>query len=152
MYSLKILLNNENDSYVFGKLVANIISLKFIVFLNGNLGSGKTVISSGIIHGLLDNYNIFIKSPTFSIVEVYKKIELSIYHFDLYRLNTVDDLYSIGFKDYLKNNYIFILEWPEKFTYFLPNPHLVINIYILNIQVRYLILKSNYINLKKLFG
>lgn len=152
MYSLKILLNNENDSYVFGKLVANIISLKFIVFLNGNLGSGKTVISSGIIHGLLDNYNIFIKSPTFSIVEVYKKIELSIYHFDLYRLNTVDDLYSIGFKDYLRNNYIFILEWPEKFTYFLPNPHLVINIYILNIQVRYLILKSNYINLKKLFG
>lgn len=152
MYSLEILSCKEIESYILGELFSKIINSGFIIFLNGALGTGKTTISRGIIHGLLNSSDISVKSPTFSIVELYKKNNMYIYHFDLYRLKTYDDLYYIGFSDYFKYGYVFILEWAEKFVNLLPKPHLIVNINILDGKSRFISLKSNYINLKKLFG
>lgn len=151
MYSLKFLLDSEVKAYNFGKLISNIISHNFVIFLNGELGTGKTTISRGLIRGFLGN-NFFVKSPTFSIVELYSKNNIYIYHIDLYRLKNFNDLVSIGFNDFFNKNYIIIFEWANKFLLNLPKPHLVINIYILNNGIRLLNLESNYINLKSLFS
>ncbi len=83
-----------------------------IFFLKGNLGAGKTTFVKYFakVLGVKDN----ITSPTFAIINVYEtKDNTSIYHFDLYRIKQLDELYEIGFEDYLlSGNYCFI-EWPD---------------------------------------
>ena len=81
-----------------------------VVCLTGDLGAGKTTFTKGIAKGL----GILIEpiSPTFNIVNVYEG-DIPLYHFDLYRLSTKEDLYSIDFDDYLFGGGISVIEWPE---------------------------------------
>ena len=80
---------------------------------------GKTKFTQGILeyYGLENE----ISSPTFTIVNEYKKDEINIYHFDVYRIEDLDELYAIGFDDYLENG-ICIIEWGERIEEVLP-PH-----------------------------
>ncbi len=84
----------------------------FIVFLVGNLGTGKTTLVKEIIHAL--GVNDQIKSPTFTIIEPYENTLSNIYHMDLYRINNSSELESIGLEEYLNEpNAIIFIEWPE---------------------------------------
>ena len=84
----------------------------FIVFLVGDLGTGKTTLVKEIIHALGSNDQV--KSPTFTIIEPYELALETIYHMDLYRINDSSELESIGLEEYLNEpNAIIFIEWPE---------------------------------------
>ena len=88
----------------------------FIVFLVGDLGTGKTTLVKEIIHAL--GVNDQIKSPTFTIIEPYENTLANIYHMDLYRINNSSELESIGLGEYLNEpNTIIFIEWPETVSY-----------------------------------
>ena len=82
-----------------------------IIFLIGDLGAGKTAFTSGVAEGL--GVKNSVSSPTFTIVNEYLKGDIPVYHFDLYRLGSEDDLYDIGIDEYLFGDGICILEWPQ---------------------------------------
>jgi len=110
-----------------GKLIKNYHEQINTIHLQGDLGSGKTTISKGIMEGI--GYSGLVKSPTFAIVEVYDSAELTIFHFDLYRLNSEKELLEIGFQDYLdQQNSISIFEWPQNGGSTLPPPCIEISL------------------------
>ena len=114
------------------------------IFLCGNLGTGKTTLTKGILKGL--GFNGLVKSTTFNLVEIYEMQDLEIYHFDLYRINSTNELDEIDIRKSLSSqNTISIIEWPESFEDFLPSPDIRIDLSHFNlepdsrkIRVRYL--------------
>lgn len=82
-----------------------------VVCLTGDLGAGKTTFTKGIAKALGVPYEPV--SPTFNLVNAYDGEKMSLYHFDLYRLERTEDLYSIDFDDYLFSNGVCVIEWPE---------------------------------------
>ncbi len=89
------------------------------VALKGDLGAGKTAFTRGFASVL--SPGSIVRSPTYAIVNEYKKGSLPLYHFDLYRIEDEDDLYSVGFYDYVDNG-ICIIEWSERAESELPFP------------------------------
>ena len=106
----KYISKSEADTIAFAKEFAKTLNKDDIIVLCGDLGAGKTKFTQGILEffGLGDD----ISSPTFTIVNEYKNDEISIYHFDVYRLNNEDDFYDIGGDEYLGNG-LCIIEWGE---------------------------------------
>ncbi len=90
----------EADTINYAKNFAKTLNKNDIIVLNGELGCGKTKFTQGILEffGLEDE----ISSPTFTIVNEYINDKISIYHFDVYRLNNEDDFYDIGGEEYFK--------------------------------------------------
>ena len=95
-----------------------------VIALFGGLGMGKTALTTGIAKGF--GAENCVSSPTFAIVNEYHG-KAAIYHFDMYRVNTWDDLYSTGFFDYLGNGVI-IIEWSENIENALPDEYIKISI------------------------
>ena len=93
------------------KIILDNIKHINIVLLKGDLGSGKTTLVKSILKKL--GVNDEIKSPTFSIVNEYDHPSGPIYHFDLYRIEKIDELDVIGFEEYIDNCNICFIEWPE---------------------------------------
>jgi tRNA threonylcarbamoyladenosine biosynthesis protein TsaE len=120
----KFVSKNENDTIEFANNLASLLKNGDIIVLSGDLGSGKTKFTQGILKhfGLEDE----ISSPTFTIVNEYHKDETNIYHFDVYRLTDSDEFYAIGGDEYL-NNGICIIEWGEIIEDILPNDYIKIN-------------------------
>ena len=102
--------HSENDTIEFAKSFAKKLNKHSIIVLSGDLGSGKTKFTEGILKyfGLDDE----ISSPTFTIVNEYDAKDVKIFHFDLYRLEDIDEFYAIGGEEYLQNG-ICIFEWGE---------------------------------------
>ncbi|MEE9354641.1 MAG: tRNA (adenosine(37)-N6)-threonylcarbamoyltransferase complex ATPase subunit type 1 TsaE [Methylococcaceae bacterium] len=121
---MKIKLTSENETKQFGAALFQAIRSPYLIFLQGNLGAGKTTLASGFIQA--SEYKGAVKSPTYTIVEEYQAHGKNIYHFDLYRLSDPEELEWIGFKDYLDSDSICLVEWPEKGTGFLPQPDLIL--------------------------
>ena len=101
---------NAEDTIRFGEEFGKTLKSGDIVCLTGDLGAGKTTFTKGIAKALECIYEPV--SPTFNIVNEYPG-KTSVYHFDLYRLKTVDDLYSIDIDSYLFAGGVCIIEWPE---------------------------------------
>ena len=106
----KYITNNELETIEFGRNFAKDLSTGDIVILSGELGSGKTK----LVQGILKYFDLEseISSPTFTIVNEYISPKQNIYHFDLYRLDSIDEFYELGGDEYLKNG-ICIFEWGE---------------------------------------
>lgn len=83
-----------------------------IIHLNGNLGAGKTTLTRAFLRAR--GYEGTVKSPTFTLVEPYEFENYTIYHFDLYRLNSPLELEGIGMRDYFSPHTYSFIEWPEK--------------------------------------
>lgn len=101
---------NAEDTIRFGEEFGKTLKSGDIVCLTGDLGAGKTTFTKGIAKALECIYEPV--SPTFNIVNEYPG-KTSVYHFDLYRLHSVEDLYSIDIDSYLFSGGICIIEWPE---------------------------------------
>jgi len=82
-----------------------------ILLLKGNLGAGKTTFTQVLLKALGSRDEV--SSPTYSIVNEYDTPKGKIFHFDLYRLKSVDEAYDFGIEEYLDNAYLSIIEWPE---------------------------------------
>ena len=105
--------HSSDETRIVGEEIAKQISVPACVFLSGDLGAGKTVISSGIVNGLTRK-NYTVTSPTFTILQEYQG-EIKVNHFDLYRITDVSELENIGIYEYLfDNNAVNIFEWPER--------------------------------------
>lgn len=102
---------NLNEIDKISKIILDNIKRINIVLLKGDLGSGKTTLVKSILKKL--GVNDEIKSPTFSIVNEYDHPSGPIYHFDLYRIEKIDELDVIGFEEYIDNCNICFIEWPE---------------------------------------
>ena len=93
------------------KIIIELIKQKNKVLFSGPMGSGKTTLIKNIMHEL--GYNEHVSSPTFSVINEYALNNKMIYHMDLYRIKKEDELYEIGFEEYLKNRNLCLIEWPE---------------------------------------
>ncbi len=97
-----------------------------VVALTGTLGVGKTAFSRFLIQALTDD-TMDVTSPTFSIVQPYSSATTDIFHFDLYRLNSIDEAYECGIEDALYDG-ITLIEWPEIINNILPSQTLYISL------------------------
>ena len=106
-----IYINNEQDTEAFGMELASTLEPGDIVALIGDLGTGKTTLTKYIAKGLGVTENI--DSPTFNIVKEHKSGRLPLFHFDVYRLSSGDELMDIGAEEYFYSNGVCIIEWAD---------------------------------------
>lgn len=119
-----IISKSTEDTEKIGELVAKKLSGNEVIALFGGLGMGKTAFTRGLCRGL--GVNDGVSSPTFALVNEYHG-KYNIYHFDMYRVTSWEDLYSTGFFDYLDNG-VLIIEWSENIEGALPENAIRINI------------------------
>jgi len=124
MEPLSYIIPSEAEMLSLGRCLALHLTPGTFIALFGDLGAGKTALSRGIGEGL-GTYDI--SSPTFTIVHEHNTSPL-LFHFDAYRLDTSDELYDIGFDDYISQNGIILMEWPERVPDALPKQRLDITI------------------------
>lgn len=110
MLEKRIITKSSQETFDFGKYLGEAIDFPLIIFLQGEMGAGKTLFSKGFVAGMgLDDE---VTSPTYTIVNEYGNPP-RIFHFDLYRLQDPDELYEMGFEDYLSQGCTLLLEWPD---------------------------------------
>jgi tRNA threonylcarbamoyladenosine biosynthesis protein TsaE len=119
--------NSEQETSIVAQEFAATLRPRDIVLLNGDLGLGKSVFSRSVIRALMNNENIDVPSPTFTLVQTYDTPQGDVYHFDLYRLKTPEELYEIGWEDALHSG-IILVEWPERLGFLKPKHYIQIDI------------------------
>lgn len=122
---MEIILNGLEETKEFGIKLGKLLKGGDILCLNGDLGAGKTTLTKSIGLGL--GVTDYITSPTFALINEYKGRN-PVYHFDVYRLENVEELYDLGFDEYFYSNGISIIEWAEKIKKLLPKERIVLDI------------------------
>jgi len=105
------LLKNLNDTEALGLKLAAELEPGDVLALTGDLGAGKTTLTRSIARGL--GVKGAISSPTFTIVHEYDDGRLPLYHFDVYRVSDSDELFELGFEDYLDGKGVCVIEWAD---------------------------------------
>ena len=127
-----LICSDESDTISAGvelsESISKLITKKsVVVFLEGDLGAGKTTFTKGILKGL--GYGELVKSPTFNLVEIHEIDECKIFHFDLYRINEEIELEEIGLDEYLQERKaVCIFEWPKIAENRIPKPDFHVSI------------------------
>jgi tRNA threonylcarbamoyladenosine biosynthesis protein TsaE len=122
---MDIISNSPLQTELAGKELASTLKKGDVVALFGGLGMGKTQFIRGLAIGL--NIKDAVSSPTFALVHEYRG-EIPLYHFDMYRVSTWDDLYSTCFFDYLESGGICAVEWSENIEEALPKNAILVSI------------------------
>jgi len=117
-----IVTDSEPELEAVGSALAKSLNFGDIIFLEGELGAGKSTVSRGILRGF--GYRGIVASPTYTLLELYDLTVHRVAHFDLYRITGAKDLEGIGFRDYLDGQTICLIEWPENGAAVLPAPNL----------------------------
>lgn len=125
-YSNNTFISKSNrETEKFAEEFAKKLNNGNIIAYTGKMGAGKTTFTRGLVKGL--GAGNVVSSPTFALVNEYKG-RTNIYHFDMYRVSTWEDLYSTGFFDYLDTNSIIIIEWSENIDNVLPEETIHVDI------------------------
>ncbi len=122
---LHLALADEMATLALGKVISDALLKSAdgaLIYLSGELGAGKTTLSRGILRGM--GYSGRVKSPTYTLVEVYVISRLNLYHFDFYRFGEPQEWQEAGFRDLFNETNICLVEWPEKAGELLPPPDL----------------------------
>lgn len=114
--------NSIEETKAIGYNLGKALNSGDIICLTGDLGTGKTHITKGIAEGL--EINDPITSPTFTIVNEYHSGRLTLFHFDVYRVNDPDEIYAIGFDDYIFSDGVSIIEWANYIEEILPKDYI----------------------------
>jgi tRNA threonylcarbamoyladenosine biosynthesis protein TsaE len=127
MPASEIVTHSSEETIAKGREIASKLRPPVLVLLKGDLGSGKTTLTKGIISGLGAAREEDVTSPTFNLVHEFNNPNLTgsernphpykVYHVDLYRVESFHDLESLGLEDALSEKAIVIVEWPERFTF-----------------------------------
>ncbi len=110
--------NSSAETFAVGKRIGQTAQPGEIYTLNGGLGAGKTVFTQGVAAGL--GITEHVNSPTFTIIQLYEKGRLPFYHFDVYRIGSIEEMDEIGYEDYFYGNGVCIVEWAELIRELIP--------------------------------
>lgn len=117
------------ETQALAEMIGQKIDKGSIISLSGELGSGKTAFVQGLAKGLEVPADFFITSPTFTLINEYPG-RLPLYHMDLYRLTSMDDLEELGFFDIIKGDGVIAIEWADKLPEHLLNESICVSIEI----------------------
>ncbi len=137
---MKITTHSPEETIDAAKKLGSMLHAGDIIAYKGGLGAGKTTFTRGLAIGLGLGDNVF--SPTFSLVNEYKGKNISLYHFDMYRISGEDDLESTGFYDYPFEDNIVAIEWSENIADFLPENTIYITISRIDDDTREIIIEN----------
>lgn len=131
MCELKLHLADEAATVAGGEVLgraclASGLQQGLTLYLNGQLGAGKTTFCRGVLRAF--GHNGAVKSPTYTLVEPYELGAQRIYHFDLYRLGDAEELEFMGVRDYFVAHSLTLVEWPERGAGVLPEPDLQVEL------------------------
>ncbi|MCX7125652.1 MAG: tRNA (adenosine(37)-N6)-threonylcarbamoyltransferase complex ATPase subunit type 1 TsaE [Gammaproteobacteria bacterium] len=118
-----VLLKNSEETASFAAELAVSLHAPANIYLEGQLGAGKTTFVQGFLRGL--GYEGLVKSPTYTLVETYSVNEAVILHADLYRIKDSLELEEMGFRDYFNANTIALIEWASHAKDWLPKPYIL---------------------------
>jgi len=120
---ISLICHNEAETTAFGHAFAKILEPGDFVGLDGDLGAGKTFLSKAIIHALgVDDY---VTSPSYTIVNEYQGL-YKVNHFDVYRIDDIDEMYEIGYEEYFFSDGICLVEWSKMVEELFPDDHYMI--------------------------
>lgn len=120
-----IVINSLEETKEFGYRLGNLLNKGDVVCLSGDLGAGKTTLSKSIAKGL--DVEEDVTSPTFTIINEYEG-RLPLYHFDVYRIMDIEEMYEIGYEEYFYGDGVCIVEWASQIKELIPDKHLWIEI------------------------
>lgn len=137
-----ILSKTEKETEQLAKKLAKCCpkNARLIIFLNGDLGAGKTFFVRALIKNL--GYRGLVKSPTYNIIETYELVDYFINHLDLYRLQTANEIFELGLCDEFEQPALWLIEWAERASAFLPKPDIVCHINLIN-RHRQIVFQAN---------
>lgn len=121
----QILSHNEQETRKVGEKIAQMLKKGDIICLEGDLGAGKTILSKAIAESL--GIQEPVTSPTYTIVHEYKG-SIPLYHFDVYRIMTVEEMFELGFDEYIFGEGICVIEWADKIKEIIPSTSIWIKI------------------------
>ncbi len=133
--------HSAEETIEFAKEIGSRLKKGDIVAYTGGLGAGKTTFTRGLAMGLGMDDNV--TSPTFSLVNEYHSRDISLYHFDMYRIMGADDLETTGFYDYSTDDSVFAIEWSENISEELPDNAVIINIERIDDNTRRITVKGD---------
>ena len=120
----EIVIKNENETKAFGEKLAAAMKKGDVLALVGDLGTGKTALTKYIAEGL--GIKSDITSPTFTIVREYYEGRLPLYHFDVYRIESIEEMYELGYEEYFYGDGICIVEWADLISDIIPENAMII--------------------------
>jgi len=107
--------SSAEETIAFGRTLAQLLAPPKLVLLRGDLGAGKTTLVKGIASAFRAAAEDDVTSPTFTLVHEYRGSTTNLYHIDLYRIDTLRELETLGLNDLRSDNSILLIEWGEKF-------------------------------------
>ena len=116
--TLSLSLPDELATIALGRELASLLVPGMVIWLDGDLGAGKTTLARALLRGL--GHTGPVKSPTYTLVEVYVVSSIYLYHFDFYRFNEPEEFADAGLGEYFRENAVCLVEWPEKAAGYVP--------------------------------
>ena len=132
--------NSKEETIALAEKLATKLNNHDIIFYVGGLGMGKTAFTQGLCNGL--GIDADVTSPTFAIVNEYYGRPLSVFHFDMYRIENEDQLFNIGFDDYLDYDGVLAIEWSENIADFFEDNNITVTFEKLDETVRRLTIEG----------